>query len=50
MNAQLLRLKGQSHPIAAGLQVRRLLPAAAQHSMSPFVFFDHFSPTLGWQR
>ncbi|HRA15270.1 MAG TPA: pirin family protein, partial [Giesbergeria sp.] len=27
-----------------GLTVRRLLPAAAQRSVGPFVFFDHAGP------
>ena len=30
--------------LADGFQVRRLLPAAAQRSVGPFVFFDHFGP------
>jgi redox-sensitive bicupin YhaK (pirin superfamily) len=30
--------------IAPGMSVRRVLPAAAQRSVGPFVFFDHFGP------
>src|SRR5688572_6529451 len=39
-----LLLKPRIHDLAGGLQVRRLLPAAAQRSVGPFVFFDHFGP------
>lgn len=39
-----LTLKPRIQDLAGGLQVRRLLPAAAQRSVGPFVFFDHFGP------
>lgn len=40
----LLRLHGRLNDLAGGLQVRRLLPAAARRAVGPFVFFDHFGP------
>ncbi|MCW5634467.1 MAG: pirin family protein [Rubrivivax sp.] len=40
----LLRLTGHTTDLAAGLTVRRLLPAAARRAVGPFVFFDHFGP------
>jgi redox-sensitive bicupin YhaK (pirin superfamily) len=43
MNEPLL-LKPRTHDLAGGFQVRRVLPAAAQRSVGPFVFFDHFGP------
>ena len=39
-----LLLKPRTHDLAGGFQVRRVLPAAAQRSVGPFVFFDHFGP------
>jgi redox-sensitive bicupin YhaK (pirin superfamily) len=39
-----LLLKPRIHDLAGGLQVRRVLPAAAQRAVGPFVFFDHFGP------
>ena len=30
--------------LGGGFVVRRLLPVAAQRSVGPFVFFDHFGP------
>lgn len=44
MNEPLLHLAGHVADLAAGLTVRRLLPAAARRSVGPFVFFDHFGP------
>lgn len=44
MEEPLLRLTGHVTELAAGLQVRRLLPAAARRAVGPFVFFDHFGP------
>ncbi len=43
MSAPLI-LHGHETALATGLQVRRLLPAAARRSVGPFVFFDHFGP------
>ncbi len=37
-------LAGRTHDLGGGFVVRRLLPAAAQRSVGPFVFFDHFGP------
>lgn len=44
MTSSLLRLQGRLTDLAPGLQVRRLLPAAAHRSVGPFVFFDEFGP------
>jgi redox-sensitive bicupin YhaK (pirin superfamily) len=38
-------LNGRLAEIAPAMSVRRVLPAAAQRSVGPFVFFDHFGPT-----
>ena len=35
---------GRETQLAAGLTVRRVLPAVARRSVGPFVFFDHFGP------
>jgi len=32
--------------LGGGFMVRRLLPAAEQRAVGPFVFFDHFGPSL----
>ena len=37
-------LKPQARDLGGGFTVRRLLPAAAQRAVGPFVFFDHFGP------
>jgi redox-sensitive bicupin YhaK (pirin superfamily) len=37
-------LHGHVKDLGGGMLVRRLLPAAAQRSVGPFVFFDHFGP------
>jgi redox-sensitive bicupin YhaK (pirin superfamily) len=37
-------LDGHSKDLGGGFLVRRLLPAALQRSVGPFVFFDHFGP------
>ena len=39
-----LLLTPRIHDLAGGFLVRRVLPAAAQRSVGPFVFFDHFGP------
>ncbi len=36
----------RAHDLGGGFTVRRALPAAAQRSVGPFVFFDHFGPVL----
>lgn len=37
-------LAGHARDLGGGFTVRRLLPAARQRSVGPFVFFDHFGP------
>ncbi|HXD42100.1 MAG TPA: pirin family protein [Ramlibacter sp.] len=39
-----LRLAGLDKDLGGGFTVRRLLPAARQRSVGPFIFFDHFGP------
>ena len=43
MTAPLL-LQPHDKDLGGGFTVRRLLPAARQRSVGPFVFFDHFGP------
>lgn len=38
------QLTGHEKDLGGGFTVRRLLPAARQRSVGPFVFFDHFGP------
>lgn len=40
----LLQLKPHAKDLGGGFTVRRLLPAAAQRAVGPFVFFDHMGP------
>ncbi len=42
--SRLTTLKGHLSELPGGMQVRRLLPAAAARAVGPFVFFDHFGP------
>lgn len=37
-------LDGHSKDLGGGFLVRRLLPAALQRAVGPFIFFDHFGP------
>jgi redox-sensitive bicupin YhaK (pirin superfamily) len=37
-------LLGHTKDLGGGMLVQRLLPAAQQRSVGPFVFFDHFGP------
>ena len=37
-------LQGHQKDLGGGFMVRRLLPAAAQQAVGPFIFFDHFGP------
>jgi redox-sensitive bicupin YhaK (pirin superfamily) len=37
-------LAGHEKDLGGGFVVRRLLPAARQRSVGPFIFFDHFGP------
>ncbi|NPC56730.1 pirin family protein [Caenimonas soli] len=39
-----LQLTGNEKDLGGGFKVRRLLPAARQRSVGPFIFFDHFGP------
>jgi redox-sensitive bicupin YhaK (pirin superfamily) len=39
-----LQLPGRPKDLGGGFIVSRLLPAARQRSVGPFVFFDHFGP------
>ncbi|MET0312496.1 MAG: pirin family protein [Burkholderiaceae bacterium] len=39
-----VRLSGHEKDLGGGFTVRRLLPAANQRAVGPFVFFDHFGP------
>ncbi len=39
-----IELAGHAKDLGGGFTVRRLLPAARQRSVGPFVFFDHFGP------
>jgi redox-sensitive bicupin YhaK (pirin superfamily) len=39
-------LNGHSKDLGGGFEVSRLLPAAAQRAVGPFVFFDHFGPVI----
>jgi redox-sensitive bicupin YhaK (pirin superfamily) len=39
-----IELAGHAKDLGGGFAVRRLLPAARQRSVGPFVFFDHFGP------
>lgn len=38
------QLLAQEKDLGGGFKVRRLLPAARQRSVGPFIFFDHFGP------
>jgi redox-sensitive bicupin YhaK (pirin superfamily) len=38
------QLAGTEKDLGGGFLVRRLLPAARQRSVGPFIFFDHFGP------
>ncbi|XAH25910.1 pirin family protein [Xylophilus sp. GW821-FHT01B05] len=39
-------LHPRDHDLGGGFVVRRLLPAAVQRAVGPFLFFDHFGPAL----
>jgi redox-sensitive bicupin YhaK (pirin superfamily) len=38
------KIDGHEKDLGGGFLVRRLLPAARQRSVGPFIFFDHFGP------
>lgn len=44
MNSILHVLSGHEKDLGGGFLVRRVLPAAAQRAVGPFIFFDHFGP------
>jgi redox-sensitive bicupin YhaK (pirin superfamily) len=44
MHTPHLTLRPHSKDLGGGFTVRRLLPAAAQAAVGPFIFFDHFGP------
>ncbi len=44
MNFVVHTLRGHTKDLGGGMLVQRLLPAAQQRSVGPFVFFDHFGP------
>ncbi len=37
-------LKAHTKDLGDGFEVRRLLPAASQRTVGPFIFFDHMGP------
>ena len=39
-------VQGRAHDLGGGFAVRRVLPAIARRRVGPFVFFDHFGPTV----
>jgi redox-sensitive bicupin YhaK (pirin superfamily) len=39
-------IRAHEKDLGGGFVVRRALPAAAQRSVGPFIFFDHFGPTV----
>jgi redox-sensitive bicupin YhaK (pirin superfamily) len=41
-----LTLSGHEKDLGGGFVVRRLLPAVQRRSVGPFIFFDHFGPTV----
>jgi redox-sensitive bicupin YhaK (pirin superfamily) len=41
-----LALTGHESDLGGGFVVRRMLPAAKQPAVGPFVFFDHFGPVV----
>ena len=41
-----LQLAGHKKDLGGGFEVSRLLPAARQRNVGPFVFFDHFGPAV----
>ena len=44
--SSLKRLKAHEKDLGGGFVVRRLLPAAIQRSVGPFIFFDHMGPVI----
>ncbi len=46
MHPESLVLDPHTKDLGGGFLVRRLLPAAARQAVGPFLFFDHFGPTV----
>lgn len=46
MHPESLVLAPHTKDLGGGFTVRRLLPAAARRAVGPFLFFDHFGPTV----
>jgi redox-sensitive bicupin YhaK (pirin superfamily) len=46
MHPESLVLAAHTKDLGGGFVVRRLLPAAARQAVGPFLFFDHFGPTV----
>lgn len=46
MHPEALVLAPHVKDLGGGFTVRRLLPAAARRAVGPFLFFDHFGPTV----
>lgn len=44
MSAIALRIEGRARDLGDGFTVRRVLPAARQNMVGPFIFFDHMGP------
>ncbi|MGH8208543.1 MAG: pirin family protein [Steroidobacteraceae bacterium] len=42
----LLQIRGSDKDLGGGFHVRRLLPSTSCRAVGPFVFLDHFGPTL----
>ena len=40
------RIHGHTHDLGDGFMVRRMLPSAERRAIGPFVFLDHFGPTV----
>ena len=38
------RIEGRARDLGDGFTVRRVLPAAGQQMVGPFIFFDHMGP------
>ncbi|MDE2165216.1 MAG: pirin family protein [Alphaproteobacteria bacterium] len=41
-----LVIEPRTHDLGDGFEVRRVLPFAKRHMVGPFIFFDHFGPTM----
>src|SRR5262245_31291539 len=41
-----LLIQGRAHELGPGFAVRRVLPSAKRRMVGPFIFLDHFGPTV----